>query len=650
MGQPVHIEINGDRIWAKIPYQGGLGPRQAKEIPGARPKLGPQPSNPNLKPPFLAWTYPLSMMVCRTFREKYGQDLRVGTALATWARAEIAREGSQLALRAAVDTDLTEVPALAPALNKAMSTRTYQRVGARFIADGRRVLIADEPGLGKTLEALGGLVESGAKTILVFAKKKAIETVWAAEIPRWLGDLADVYPVMGTAGQRNKTIARFLSVLESNDDSDRMRIIICNIEMCRTIKVPTPCAECADGQDFDCPRKSRHKMDYDYKYPQLFNTVWDAIVVDESHKALIGKNTMSKSITQARLGMMRLKLAKDGVKVALSGTPFRGKLENLWGTLNWLRPDIFTSYWNWVQTYFKVDENRFGGREIKGLEPDKVAAFDAALAPYMLRRAKAEVAPDMPAKQYGGTPLDPTDPVTTVGVWLEMDSVQKRHYKQIKDDGSLQFKGGELFVNGVLAELTRRKQFAICNWDIADGVLVPSNPAESNKYQWLLEFVTERMEAGQKVVVASQFTKVVNAFSAWLMADGVPSYTLTGETSDKHVATNVAAFNDPADSVPVFLLNIMAGGESINLDNCCDELVFLDETFIPDDQEQVENRIHRMSRNHQVIIWYVRTRATIEEAICRTVGAREMITKDRLDGSRGIEAMRQLLQEDEGKV
>lgn len=655
MSSRVDIELVDGRIWAKIPYQGGQGSKQAKTIPGARPKYGPKPDNGH-KAPFLAWTYPLDLMVCRTFRQKYGQDLRVGKELAAWARTEMAREGAQLALRTARDADLSRVPTLAPALDKAMSSRTYQRVGAQFIADGEGVIIADEPGLGKTLQALGGLVESGAKRVLVFAKKKAVETVWAAEVPRWLGDLAEVYPVTGTAGQRTKTIDRFLAGLDSGEE--RMQIVICNIEMCRVIKTAfCPDDPNCDGYDFDCPAKRKHKATYDHKYPQLFGTVWDAIVVDESHKALIGKHTMSKNITQSRRGMMMLKLAKNGKKAALSGTPFRGKMENIWGTLNWLRPDVFTSYWTFVNAYFKVEENRFGGRVIHGIDPDKEEAFDIMLAPYMLRRTKGEVAPDLPPRQYGGTPLDPTDPSSTIGVWLDLEPAQAKRYKQIKDSGDLQFaNGAEIFINGVLPELTRRKQFAICDWTAVERVdsdgetitdLIPANPKNSNKYQWLLEFVTERAEAGQKVVVASQFTKVVNAFSEWLRADGVESYTLTGATSDKRVAANVAAFNDPEDSVPVFLLNIMAGGESINLDNCCDELVFLDETFIPDDQEQVENRIHRLSRtDHQVIIWYVRSRGTVEEQICLTVGAREMITKGRLDGSRGIEAMRQLLLED----
>jgi hypothetical protein len=53
-----------------------------------------------------------------------------------------------------------------------------------------------------------------------------------------------------------------------------------------------------------------------------------------------------------------------------------------------------------------------------------------------------------------------------------------------------------------------------------------------------------------------------------------------------------------------------------------------------------------MSRIHQVNIWYVRSLGTVEEKICLTTGAREAISKGRLDGSRGIEVMRRLLIDD----
>jgi SNF2 family DNA or RNA helicase len=607
----------GNRIHADIPYNNGAGVHEAKAVPGARPKYD--------KSRFVCWTYPLAISTCRQLREQFGARLQITEDLADWARKAMASEQTQIHLRSATDVGLQHVPAVAPRLAEAMENRPFQKVGASFIANGRTVLIADEPGLGKTLETLAGLVETGAKRVLVFAKKKAAETVWGAEVPRWLGDKAEVYVATGdlNKGQRDKVLDEFIraagwGLLEEEVDLPKLRIVVCNIEMARQKKGEAP------------------------KFPQLFLDEWDAIVVDESHKALIGKHVMSNNITQTRYGMMKLPLKPGGLKVALSGTPFRGKSQNAWGTLNWLRPDVFTSYWRWVEEYFTVDSGYGGSRIVQGIREDREAAYDQMIAPYLLRRTKAEVAKDMPPRQYGGTPLSSGDPHSTIGVWLDMTPAQAKHYAEIVKNGETKLASGDLTANGHLAELTRMKQFASCSWDIEpDGRLNARQP--SNKYDWLLEFIQEREAAGLKVVVASQFTRLLNAFSCWLEADGVASYLLTGETSEKRVAAIVGAFNDPSDPVPAVLINTMAGGESINLDACADDVVFIDETFIPDDQEQVENRIHRMSRIHQVNVWYLRSRETVDEEICVITGAREGAVKSRLDGSRGVQIFRNLM-------
>lgn len=601
----VDVEKQGNRIHAKIPYDNGAGPREAKAVPGARWSKTAK-----------SWTYPLDPAVCRDLRRQFGTRLRIGNNLAAWYRAAATAEQQQLELRAATDATLRRVPEMAPVLASAMSNRTYQRVAARFIADGRNVLIADEPGLGKTLEALAAVVETGARSVLVFAKKKAVETVWAPETKRWLGDKAAIYPITGTGPQRHKKLAFWDEEMEADYAAGKTRFMICNIEMVRWAK------------DADAP-----------KFPELFGQLWDAIIVDESHKALIGKHTMSNSITQTRYGMMKLRTHNDTIRVALSGTPFRGKPDNLWGTLNWLRPDLYTGYWRFAERYFEVDDNGYG-KKVGGLRPEMIEEFDRALAPIMLRRTKAEVAPEMPARRYGGTPLDPGNPDATIGVWLEMDSKQARDYQAMSSRAMARLEGGLVAANGVLPEMTRLKQFAVCGWKVEEDDVKPAY--RGAKYDWLKEFLEERAENGTKVVVASQYTKVVNAFADWLAADGIASYVLTGETTDRQATERVAAFNDPSDPVPVFLINTLAGGESINLDNCSDDVVFLDETFIPDDQEQVENRIHRMSRIHQVTVWYLRSKGTIEETVCRVTGAREAVLKGRLDGSRGVSYRRLL--------
>jgi SNF2 family DNA or RNA helicase len=94
----------------------------------------------------------------------------------------------------------------------------------------------------------------------------------------------------------------------------------------------------------------------------------------------------------------------------------------------------------------------------------------------------------------------------------------------------------------------------------------------------------------------------------------------------------------------VFFLNTAAGGVAVTLD-MADHLVLLDETTVPDDQEQVEDRIHRASRMHNVTIYYLRTRGTIEEEVAYIAAARQNVQKYLLDGARGVEYAKQVFME-----
>ena len=81
---------------------------------------------------------------------------------------------------------------------------------------------------------------------------------------------------------------------------------------------------------------------------------------------------------------------------------------------------------------------------------------------------------------------------------------------------------------------------------------------------------------------------------------------------------------------------------SLTLDRA-DDIVILDETFIPDDQEQVEDRVHRVSRDHNVTVHYVRSLGTIEERIAKLTFSRDSLQKQLLDGERGIEFARKII-------
>src|SRR5699024_1198999 len=113
-----------------------------------------------------------------------------------------------------------------------------------------------------------------------------------------------------------------------------------------------------------------------------------------------------------------------------------------------------------------------------------------------------------------------------VGHWLEMDSKQKRAYAEMEEYATAALDNGTLVANGVLAELTRLKQFATSYGQLdmkvdSEGFKVPTfKPSlPSNKLDWLLEFLGELGIDGKyhkdtrKIVVASQFTSIIDTFA-----------------------------------------------------------------------------------------------------------------------------------------
>ena len=538
----------------------------------------------------------------------------------------------------------------------AKALRPYQRAGVQFMLDSPSTLLADEPGAGKTLSSIATMISAGVTgDILVLAPAAAIQVTWPAEVARW-SPHDEIITVTGPRAKREAALAR----LRFLPKEGKRRWVLCNIEMAK-VKYHKP---------FELDGKA-YKGRYEYAYPELFfldysgkmknARKWEAIIVDESHRALITKKTRSHEQTQTRCGLGKLSTVEGGRRIAISGTPFRGKLENLWGTLNWLFPATYTAYWHWVNEWFSTESNFFGGSKIASLDGSE-AEFYRSIEPFTLRRTKREISPDLPPKAYAGFVPEGMEIEEEgqerglVGHWLEMKPKQQRAYYQMVEQALATLENGTLVANGVLAEMTRLKQFANCFGKLerkmdSDGyevdVFKPELP--SNKLDWLLEFFTElgidkdgqEGPDARKVVVASQFTSMINLFEKEINKRGIKTLKVVGGVSAEDRIAAVKEFQ--TDSGPqVFLLNTLAGGVSLTLDRA-DDIVILDETFIPDDQEQVEDRVHRVSRMHNVTVHYVRSLGTIEEKIARLTFGRNINTKQILDGERGVEFARQIL-------
>lgn len=521
---------------------------------------------------------------------------------------------------------LKRVPEIAPELHAAAVSRPFQTVGIKFCAYNRSSLLADEPGLGKTLQSIGAIIEADIRgPILVMAPKTAAIVTWPAEIEKWAPGDRVTLATGPPKPTRKKILEDFEQDLdldwESGDEGYSYRHwIIVNFEMLR-VKYKLNSSRNFIKDDNPLTKNRLAEVDY----PELLNIQWGGVIIDESHKVLVAKSSEPKSFTLTRAGIDLLDVEPDhGIRIAMSGTPQRGKNEKLWGTLNWLRPDLYTSYWRWVEEFFTSFKDQYS---VTIGDVKDEAAFYKDLSGVMIRRTKSEVTPELPPKQYND-------------IILEMLPKQEKAYRQMESQAEAMLDDGEVSAIGVLAEMTRLKQFSSAYGLAGTGKMAPQPP--SNKLDWVVEWLEERREADTKVIIASQFTQLVNMFAKELEKEKWDSHVLTGETPAQDRLRMQQEFQ--AEGGPrVFLLNTNAGGVSLTLD-AADDVIILDKTWNPDDQTQVEDRAHRVSRtDHSVTIWSLISKGTIEETIKEVNDTREFAYKSVIDGQRGIDFAKRVL-------
>jgi SNF2 family DNA or RNA helicase len=107
---------------------------------------------------------------------------------------------------------------------------------------------------------------------------------------------------------------------------------------------------------------------------------------------------------------------------------------------------------------------------------------------------------------------------------------------------------------------------------------------------------------------------VLKLFRDAMVKEGYEPLMLTGETSDSARANFQKRIQDPYDPAWIGLLNMKAGGEAITLDQA-DDMIMLDLPWTDDEIRQVEDRLHRISRIHNVTVYRLQSRGTVEERI-----------------------------------
>jgi superfamily II DNA or RNA helicase len=315
------------------------------------------------------------------------------------------------------------------------------------------------------------------------------------------------------------------------------------------------------------------RMDSD----QLAGEPWDVVVLDEGQAI---KNLGSQT-ARAAFGLT----AK--FRVLLSGTPVENRLEELWSAMHFANPGLLGGVSDFQQRY---------ANPIASGQPEAAARLRAKIRPFVLRRTKREVLPELP-------------PRTDMVLHVELDEKERSVYDAVRVATKRSVAEKLAEGGGVLAALEAllRLRQAACH-----SALVPGQEADtSSKVERLVEALLDAVAEGHKALVFSQWTSLLDKIEPHLEAASIRFTRLDGSTRDRGAV--VGEFQDDAGP-PVLLVSLKAGGTGLNL-TAADHVFLMDPWWNPAVEEQAADRAHRFGQERPVVVYRMVTKDTVEEGI-----------------------------------
>ncbi|MBV8074302.1 MAG: DEAD/DEAH box helicase [Candidatus Eremiobacteraeota bacterium] len=440
--------------------------------------------------------------------------------------------------------------------------RHYQELGLDFLAYLAEFrfggILADEMGTGKTLATLAYLSyrkeRDGAAPSLVIAPTSVVHA-WENEIARFTPELSVL-----TLHSGNERAALFAEI-------DCYDVVITSYALARL-----------DAE-------------------KLGQTRFRTIVLDEAQNAKNPSSQISKVVRTLRAEH----------RLALTGTPVENSLRDLWAIFAFLEPGLLGN-----ETAFR---RRF---EIPVAAGDRRAAdaLHARLEPFVLRRTKEEVAPELPER-------------TEVEIVVDLSPAQKALYRTIAEAARREIfdvwdsEGEEKTNIHVLAALTRLRQVCAHPGLLSERYL--GEPEASGKFDALLETIDEILDGRHKVLVFSSFASMLRIVRDELQRRELAFAYLDGSTKEAQRRTEVARFMDPGGP-PVFLCSLKAGGVGLTL-TAADYVILYDPWWNPAVERQAIDRTHRIGQHRAVTAYRLLARGTVEEKI-RALAARKRELSD----------------------
>jgi len=499
--------------------------------------------------PFLAereiWIEPDALVVLQEIREQH------------------ARAAGLVALSAATDAPLA-LPSLGGEL------KPFQRAGVRYLLSQRRAFLADEQGLGKTIEALATLEADDAYPAVVVCPA-SLKLNWMRELSRWLPHRTSMtLSGMGTTGTRQ-------SSHEAPTEQDAP-----------PARIPTE-----DTPRATIPTADITVLNYDIlaaRGPMLAATKPLALVLDESHYC---KNAAAKR-TQA-VARLAATIPPDGLVLALTGTPVMN------------RPPELISQLRILGRLADFGSGAQFGRRFRG--PDAHVRLHWHLrSRCFVRRLKSEVLPQLPAKTRSIVPV-------------ALDN--EGEYRLAEHDVIAWLRSRPLDLRELDAKVAaalRAERLVRLN---ALKLL-----AARGKLHAALAWIHDFLSSGERLVVFANHREVQHA-----LVDRFP-HALHVLGSDSHLARDgaVRRFQESDDEdAQLIVCSLAVAGQGLTLTKASN-VAFLELDWTPAKHDQAEDRCHRIGQPDAVNAWYLLAAGTIDETIATLLERKRAVIGAVTDG------------------
>ena len=324
------------------------------------------------------------------------------------------------------------------------------------------------------------------------------------------------------------------------------------------------------------------RRDIQWYEKQTFHTVF----FDEAQ-------AFKNPITQTAKTVKKLSV---GNRFALTGTPVENASEELWSIFHVVFPQLFK-----------------GLKEYSHLTRKKIAR---RVRPFLLRRLKEDVASELPKK---------LELVELAELLPDQKKLYAAYLAKLREDTLKHLDKETIRKNKIkiLAGLTRLRQIC-CH----PALFVDGYKGSSSKLELLMRIVEESRLSGRRVLIFSQFTKMLELIGSNLAEQGLSFFYLDGHTPSEKRLETCQRFNEGERDF--FLISLKAGGTGLNLTGA-DTVILYDIWWNPAVEEQAADRAHRIGQKNVVQVIKLVTRGTIEEKMGQLQDKKRQLIEEILD-------------------